>query len=355
MTGRFAQIALALAIGGAGAFVFGLLRLPLPWMLGSMAFCTVAALLRAPISPPARIRPFMIMILGIMLGSAFTPDMLGRAGDWVISLALLALYIGATGALALPYFTRVAKLDPVTAYFCAMPGGFNEMVMFGAAMGGDERRIALIHASRVLLVVFSVPLLFQLTGELGRVDRSSLGVGLLDARPLDLLVLAACGAVGWPVASRLRVPAAALVGPMLVSAAIHLAGLSESQPPREIVNLAQLFIGTTVGCRFIGAATREVLRALAHGAGLTVIMLTVTGLFAWIVLALTGTSYPVAVLAFAPGGLAEMALVGLALGVDSAYIATHHIARIFLVIMLAPVVFRLWRRARPKTDRSAGT
>jgi uncharacterized membrane protein AbrB (regulator of aidB expression) len=39
-----------------------------------------------------------------------------------------------------------------------------------------------------------------------------------------------------------------------------------------------------------------------------------------------------------------MALIGLALGVDVAFIAPHHVIRIFLVILLAPTVIRLWRR-----------
>lgn len=344
MRSSIARIALAIAIGAVGGLVFSRLGLPLPWMLGAMAFCTVAAVMGAPIEAPARIRPIMVMVLGIMLGSGFTPSVLEQAGEWLVSLALLALYIAVTAALALPYFRKVAKLDPVTAYFCAMPGGFNEMVMVGTAMGGDERRIALIHASRVLLVVFTVPVLFQWTGSLGAMDRSTLGVGVADVTMSGMLILAACGVIGWPLASRLRLPAAALVGPMLLSAALHLTGVTESRPPREIVNLAQLFIGTTVGCRFIGTATREVVHALLTGAGLTVIMLVVTAAFALLVGPVAGTSFPVAVLAFAPGGLAEMALVGLALGVDTAFIATHHIVRIFLVVTLAPVIFRLTGR-----------
>jgi uncharacterized membrane protein AbrB (regulator of aidB expression) len=73
-------------------------------------------------------------------------------------------------------------------------------------------------------------------------------------------------------------------------------------------------------------------------------MLILTALFAWTVTAVTDAPFPVAVLAFSPGGLAEMALIGLALGVDVAFIATHHVIRIFLVILLAPTAIRLWRR-----------
>lgn len=337
------RVLLALAIGAAGGWFFTLLTVPLPWMLGSMAFCTVAAVMRAPVGALTRIRPYMIVVVGVMLGSAYSPEMLDRAGQWLASLAMLIGYAAAVGAAGLAYFRIFGRYDPVTAYFCAMPGGFNEMVMMGTEMGGDERKIALIHASRVLLVVFTVPLWLRLTGQLDIMDRMAVGVGLGDVTPTDYLLLAACG-VGWPIAHKLRLPAASLVGPMILSGALHLTGLTASQPPIVIVNLAQLFIGTTVGCRFSGAATREVLQALGVGSGLAAIMLCLTALFAYAVTAVTGTPFPVAVLAFSPGGLAEMSLVGLALGVDVAFIATHHVARIFLIILLAPVVIRLWRR-----------
>ena len=51
-------------------------------------------------------------------------------------------------------------------------------------------------------------------------------------------------------------------------------------------------------------------------------------------------------LAFSPGGLAEMSLIAIAIGADAAFVATHHIVRIFLVIVIAPLAFKLMRRRR---------
>lgn len=31
----------------------------------------------------------MIAIVGVMLGSGYSPEMLGRAGEWLVSLAML--------------------------------------------------------------------------------------------------------------------------------------------------------------------------------------------------------------------------------------------------------------------------
>ena len=46
----YPRFALALALGVAGGLLFQRLSLPLPWMMGPMVFCTLAALLRAPVA-----------------------------------------------------------------------------------------------------------------------------------------------------------------------------------------------------------------------------------------------------------------------------------------------------------------
>jgi membrane AbrB-like protein len=341
-----ARVALGLAIGLAGALLFSWLRLPLPWMLGAMTATTVAALVGAPVTGPVRIRPVMFAVLGVMLGSTFMPDMLDRVAQWLGSLALLLLCVLAMAAIAYPYFRRVARFDPVTAFFCAMPGGMASMVAIGGAAGADERKVGLIHGSRVLLVVFAIPIWFQVTGQLQGVDRSTIGVALASVEPGDLLVLTGAGALGWALAWKLKLPSAMMLGPLIVSAAVHLTGLTHSQPPRELVNLAQLVIGVSVGCRFAGVPTREVLRALAIGAGLTVVMLALTAVFAAVGHRLTGASLPAVILSFAPGGLPEMSLAALALGVDVAFVVTHHVARIILVVAIAPVLFARSRNGK---------
>ncbi|CAA9317743.1 MAG: hypothetical protein AVDCRST_MAG90-839, partial [uncultured Microvirga sp.] len=60
----YARFAGALTLGVLGGWSFSRLGLPLPWMLGPMTICTLAALLRAPIAAPAVVRPPMTMVIG---------------------------------------------------------------------------------------------------------------------------------------------------------------------------------------------------------------------------------------------------------------------------------------------------
>jgi len=51
-----------------------------------------------------------------------------------------------------------------------------------------------------------------------------------------------------------------------------------------------------------------------------------------------------ALLAFAPGGVAEMSLIALAIDADPAFVATHHMARIFAVLFALPLMAGIIRR-----------
>jgi uncharacterized membrane protein AbrB (regulator of aidB expression) len=57
-------------------------------------------------------------------------------------------------------------------------------------------------------------------------------------------------------------------------------------------------------------------------------------------------------LVLAPGGLAEMTLVALSLGVDVAFVSTMHLLRIALVVILAPAIFKVlgWKAEAPPED-----
>jgi len=295
---------MALAIGTTGGWLATLAGLPLAWMIGAMSATTAAAALGAPIVMPIGFRQLMVTVLGIMLGSGFSPEMLERVAEWALSLAALALYAAAAGGAGLFYFRRICGYDAVTAYFSAMPGGMAEMVLVGTEMGGDARVISLTHAARVMLVVFALPFAFQMLAGYDPAGRPPAGLPLAEVSGSDLMVLTACGVVGFLLARVLRLPAAALVGPMVLSAVVHILGWTTAKPPLELVAAAQVVVGTAIGCRFAGVTTRLLLRTAAAAAGGTVVLLSATIAFAMTLAQLTGLSAVPLVLAFSPGGLA---------------------------------------------------
>jgi hypothetical protein len=339
-------VVVALAIGSAGGWLGYLIQLPLAWMIGAMTATTLAAVLGLSVSIPVSLRHTMVVVLGIMLGSAFTPEIAQRIGNWGVSLGALLLYGAIAGGASYMYFHRICGYDRITAYFSAMPGGLSEMILVGTAMGGDARIISLTHASRILLVVMTLPFAFQLLIGYEPGARPAVGLPLFALDPGDLAILAACGVAGYFLAKHLRIPAAALVGPMLLSAAVHLAGWTAANPPLEVVAAAQVIVGTAVSCRFAGVRAISIIRAMIAAAGGTAVLLIAAVVFAFFIGQITGLPMLPLILAYTPGGLAEMSLIAIAIGADSAFVATHHIIRVILIVVAAPMLFRVIEKAR---------
>ncbi len=341
----YGPVALALAVGTVGGFVFDWLRMPLAWMLGACLFCTVAAFTGLRIGIHVRMRQGMIIVLGVLLGSGFTPDLVDRLGQWAVSLCVLAAMTAVGATLCYFWLRRFTDWNKPTCYFAAMPGGLNDMTIMGGAMGGEERAIALAHALRILTVVLTIPIWYRLVNG-AQTSVLSMVHGPTGNDWKDYAVLIACGVVGAALGRLLRLPASFMIGPMIVSGVVHLAGLTASKPPGELVAAAQVVVGAAVGCRFVGAALDRLHKEMAASIGAALILIGCAVLFAQVTRALTGLDLDATVLSYAPGGFAEMSLIGLALGVEIAMVATHHLSRLFLILMTSPFVFRLWRRQR---------
>jgi len=315
-------------------------------MLGSMTACLVAAIAGLPVMTPMQVRPPMSAVIGTMLGAGFPPDLLYRLGHWIVPMLGLVVFMLACAVCCVSFFRYVAKFDAKTAYFCGMPGGLIEMTMLGDSVGADARRIALVHTARVFTIVFIVPFI----GRYAYGDQNLKPVSnFASARDISaefFLWLVATSIVGIALGKLLRLPAPYLIGPMLVSGALHLGGVTDFTIPSELIITAQVVLGASLGCRFSGTALREVGRILLLSLGSTAILLTLTVFFGFAVSMVAGIDPVAIILAYSPGGLAEMGLVALSLDVDTAFVASHHIARVMLVGFGAGLIFKLGERLR---------
>lgn len=341
-TPKLRTVATTLAIATVGGALFAIAGAPLAWMLGAMFVTTGVAMAGlAELGVYPWLRTTMIAVLGVMLGSAFTPDLLSQIPGWWPDVLALAVFIVVVTGIGFAVFRFGAGYDTTTAYFSATPGGLSEMVIMGHEMGADIRTISLIHATRILVVVATIPVYFRVVEGL-EIPALPRDVGSLIDIPLyEAVVLSACALLGVPLGRVSRVPAGALIGPMVLSAAVHLAGWSSAKPPAEIVAAAQVVVGASIGCRFAGLTMGDARRIISAGLVSGILMVIAAALAAYGLSDLLGRPAEVLVLSFAPGGLAEMALIALILGIDTAFVSAMHVLRIAMVVIGAPIAFRL--------------
>ena len=313
-----------------------------------MAATAVAAVAGQPIAMSRHLRQVMIAVIGVLLGSAFNPAMVGQLVQWIASLALLIVFL-AVLAISVPWFLRRAGYDNATAYFSALPAGLTEMTIVGTDNGGNGHIIALTHTVRVLLVAFIVP--FTMVMLMGYERPSAAGPAMEDLSSGDVLLLVGCGVVGLWAGSKLALPAGALAGPLAFSTAVHVAGLTASSPPGTLVAIAQVVLGTSVGARFAGLTLASTGRTVALSTIITLAMLVLSGIAAFSLAPVIGVNPMALLLALSPGGVTEMSLMALALNQDIAFVTTHHVVRIALIVTIGPAVFAVVKWLLDRTGK----
>ena len=332
------RIALALGIGTAGGILFFLMHLPLPWMLGALFATMAAAVGGAPVTAPARLRPVVVAVIGVLLGARFTPEVATQASVLLGTVAVLMAYVVAVALVVVPFYHRFGRMDWTTAYFAGMPGGLSEMIEIGEANGAKPAPIILAHSLRIVITIALIAFWFRFVQ--GQDVGAASGPPQLALSWVDAAVLLGCAVAGSVLGKRLHLPAPTFLGPMALSAALHLTGLTHSAPPPLLVTAAQVILGTVLGCRFQGIGGAVLLRAVGLSLAATALTLMLASGAGLAMRAVAGVGVDQAILALAPGGLTEMGLVALAIHADVAFVALHHVVRILFVILLAPLAYR---------------
>ncbi|KNY16242.1 aminopeptidase [Shinella sp. SUS2] len=332
-------------IAAAGVAVFLALHLPLPFLFGPMAASLVAALFGAPLAGLGQVSIAARSVLGIAIGTSVTPALIAELPSMVASLALVPAYIVVIGLIGVPFFRRACGFDPVTAFYAAMPGGAADMTIFGQEAGANVRQLSLVHVTRLMVIMVVAPIILVNIYGVGLTH--PVGPPASDLPVPEMLIMAVAALVGWKGGERIGLFGAAILGPLLVSAVLSLAGILHLRPPREALLAAQFLIGMGIGVSYVGVTLRELRNTVTGGAAFVLILAALAGAVTELV-TLTGLAPPVeGFLAFIPGGQAEMSMLALVSGADLSFVVVHHLTRILVVILGAPILFRLMRRAQP--------
>ncbi len=335
---------IAVAIGLAGAWLALRSNSPLPWFLGPMIAAAAGSMLGLPMKGPLFLRPFALPILGVLLGSSFRPEIFEQIWVWSLSIAAVPVYVLLCVATGYAYFRFVAKYDPATSLYSSVPGGLNEMIMLGEQAGGDPVKIALAQSTRLLTVVLGVALVFMLLVGVSRGNAPMNFIRFAEVGPVDGSWLAFSAVAGVVLGRRLRLPVAAMLGPILLSALLHMSSVVSIGPPTLLTNFAQFTLGVCVGARFAGLRLRHAAGYMLHGTTVSVILLGVAAGFAFAIHALASIHPLEGLLAFAGGGMMEMSLLALAIGQSVAYVTVMHVLRFAFVMFSVPLLGRVLKR-----------
>jgi uncharacterized protein len=308
----------------AGIALFVVVGLPTPVLSGAMV--GVAALIAFGRS--ARLSPFLrdfgLLIGGVTMGSAVTPEMLQGLQRYPFSLLILFAVLGIGMLLSQWYFRAIAGWDRETAFFASVPGALSAVLAIAADTKADLLKVTMAQSVRLFVLLAVLPSLVAFNGSVGERLPERL------IAPLPLAAVLVSGIALSLVFRRMRSAAPWLFGGMVASAFLHGSGLVVGDVPIPLMQIGFGLVGMYIGTRFSTLTRGLFLNLLAISLGSVAIGLAVTvagALFAEAVL--PNVTFGQALVAFAPGALEAMIILGVALGLDPIYVGLHHIVRFF--------------------------
>lgn len=334
----------AAAVGLVGGSVANALGVPLAWMLGPLVATAIASLCGLRTAVPKQLRAAARGCVGVLLGSALDQEILARAPQWPLSIAALVLGMLAAVTLVAVYYRAIARFDPITAVASSIPGGISSVSVIAIQLGADPQRTVVSQLMRITLVLLTVPPLYAVWQAVGTAPAEVTpadGALLPFGQNMWVLLLAP---VAWFVAKLARLPVPEMLGPMVMAAALSLSGIPIALPG-WLFALTFLVLGSAIGSRFHGLTAREFLFLGGHGIVATGILFAGAFGVALLIRWATGVPLPVALLSVIPGGIAEMALLATALGIDPVFVTFHQVVRNICINTLSPFVLN-WLRKR---------
>ena len=325
----------------AGGWLFWLVDAPLPWFFGSLFIVAGANLLGWDIRGPRGVRHTGQIFIGTTIGLYFTPVVAGIVAahlPWMILVALISIGLGGVGAAVL---RKISPVDPATAFFGNVPGGMAEMLALGDRFRAAPVPLTISQLTRVTIVILSIPPALTFFGVQG--DE----VFVQYATVVDvwgLVVLLACCFATSLLMYWIGIPNCWMLGAAIFASLITVFELKLSAMPRELLSVAQIFIGIALGERFERSALISAPRVILGSAITTVGMMVIAVILALIIAWDTNIAATAMIAATAPGGLAEMSLTAAVLNLGVPLVTAYHIVRIIMITILTLPAYRLTMR-----------
>jgi membrane AbrB-like protein len=316
-----------------------LIRLPAALLLGAMAAAILVSVFDGKLAVPHW--PYVLAqgLIGCLVARSIGPAILvTMVRQWPLFLAgVCSVLLISTSLGAL--LARWKVLPGTTAVWGSTPGAATVMVLMSEGFGGDPRLVAYMQFLRVMLVAIVASVVARLWVAPGGVARAAIDwFPAIAAGPLwETLALAVLGAIAG---ARSRIPAGALLVPLVVGIVLSCTGVLTITLPPWLMAGCYTLIGWAIGLRFSREIVIYAARVFPTIVASTLTLIALCGGLAVLLHLIVGTDPLTAYLATSPGGADSVAIIAASSHVDVPFVMAMQMARFILVLLVGPALAR---------------
>ncbi|MGP0015325.1 AbrB family transcriptional regulator [Pseudomonas sp.] len=278
--------------------------------------------------------------IGLLAAHSITLAVLTSMADsWHLMLfaTVLTVCLSALVGLAM---VRFGGIQASTAAWGTSPGAASAMVAMADDFGADGRVVATMQYVRVVCVVMIGALVSHVLE--APVNGTAPHVADAALHSFSLINLGlTLATVVFGVVLGARVPAGALLVPLLIGAVLQLSGLLHITLPAGLLAVAYGAIGCYVGLRFDRPTVFYVWKRLPTMILGSISLIALCAASAWVLAKWLGLDFLSVYLATSPGGLDTMAIIAVDTHSDVGLVLAMQTLRLLAVIFTGAFFARL--------------
>jgi membrane AbrB-like protein len=366
------QLAILTVLALVGWLAAERIKVPAAAFLGPLMFVGASAILGLPQPDFPSWAPMGFQVVfGAFLGCQADRDSVRRVATMGRPVAVATVWVILSAFVIAFVLAHMTTLDVATSFLGAIPGGVAEMSAMSISLQANTAIVATLQSLRIIATMAVIPAASKRLARPAEADVAGAGAAVggaasqslfdratgraaddVDSTALSVNASAdggrnisgwlAClgvGLIGAVTFAWLRVPAAAIVGSMAAVALCRVSGLGLVKPPPFLRLVALLGMGSYVGSGF-SDQTLVQLQEIALAAVLVTVATVVSGVaLARVLRDWAGMDPATALLACAPAGVTQMAVVADEIGADVLVVTLFQLTRIMVCVFVLPVLF----------------
>ena len=342
--GQIAAFCFTFAVGLGGFFLFRLLRVPSPALLGSMV--ATGALNATGFYPSFNLQLvsfFGNVLVGIMIGQQIDRSVLSR-----IARMLKPVLVQTAGIFVLSfvsgltmYFTSGADL--ATSLISSTAGGITEMIIFGMSIHADVSVIAFIQVFRLVAFLFLIPYLSIVAEKIAGVLKMSRPQPRREKEVLiklfvkrDYMIMALLAFAGGILGFWLEIPTGTMLGSMLACGGVALLMSKHYRFDSRLRFIAQVVIGLVTGARITPEIAVKLPTLIVPAILVTLVMLVGSFIMAFLLYKTSEWDLTTCFICVSPAGLSQIAAFAESAGADPLVAIVFHTVRMVGIVTLYP-------------------
>lgn len=171
---------------------------------------------------------------------------------------------------------------------------------------------------------------------------------------VDFLLLMGLGVVGWFLLAAIRMPAAEVLGPVLLIGAMRALNPDLPLSPPFLFSVVQVVIGIFIGSMLNRDTVRELKPMIFPALIVIGWALSIIFIIGFFLARYTALDLYTAMLSASMGGLPEITIIAMASGAGVAVIVVTHMLRLLITIFTFPFILKWFAKKIPGSVNSAG-